>query len=296
MSFDYKTFDPKTLQTLRPLAIVSRKTIINANSVKKLVELTLQKLPKNAERISATITFIAPATREITDITKLTKQITQQPTDPTRTLLAWNEFGNRVSEEISANMLTPPTTREEVENRIRLLFNTLLEMFDNQTWIFMMKGDLFAVTYMNRLSPDYRFSTEYTPADDALLAELMQQTTNYLAEWTQDMQQKAFDAIAKHAGESTQQIGDAVAQAIGSERNRGVLIARTEIMRAFNRKAEQRYDNARLRKIWLTAADATVCETCESLDGRDIEEINLRPPLHPLCRCTIIPVLRNKNA
>ena len=213
-------------------------------------------------------------------------------TDPTHTVLAWNEFGNRVANEIDANILTPPTTEEALRDKMRILQAALMEMFENNIWLFMMKGDFFAVQEMNRLSPNYRFSTEWTPADDLLLATLMEGVDKYLTDWTSDIRTEAAEAIAEHAGESSQQIGDAVAQVLSSEKNRGALIARTEIMRAFNKMAEHRYDNAGLKKIWLTARDPDVCKICEALDRRDLEEINVRPPAHPLCRCTIIPMLK----
>jgi len=189
-------------------------------------------------------------------------------------------------------ILTPPTTQEALDEELRIMLATLLDLFENNIWLFMMKGDFFAYTEMNRLSPDFRFSTQWTPADDLLLTSLMEGVNKYLTDWTNDIRTEAAEAIAEHAGESTQQIGDAVAQAIQSESNRGTLIARTEVMRAFNRMAEQRYDNAGLRKIWLTARDPIVCDICEAFDGRDIEELNVHPPAHPLCRCTIIPMLK----
>jgi SPP1 gp7 family putative phage head morphogenesis protein len=44
---------------------------------------------------------------------------------------------------------------------------------------------------------------------------------------------------------------------------------------------------------WLTARDERVCVQCRGLDGR-IEPLNssFRPPAHPNCRCTVIPVVR----
>jgi SPP1 gp7 family putative phage head morphogenesis protein len=224
--------------------------------------------------------------------TRQVSKIAQQPTDPTHTILAWNEFGNKVAEGLNETILTPPTTQEALDEKMRIMLATLLDLFENNIWLFMVKGDFFAVTEMNRLSPDYQFSAEWTPADDLLLKTLMQGVDKYLTDWTSDIRTEAAETIAEHAGESSQQIGDAVAQVIQSESHRGTVIARTEIMRAFNKMAEQRYDNAGLKKIWLTARDPKVCEMCEPLDGQDLEEINMHPPAHPLCRCTIIPMLK----
>lgn len=44
---------------------------------------------------------------------------------------------------------------------------------------------------------------------------------------------------------------------------------------------------------WLTARDERVCVTCRGFDGR-IEKLgsSFRPPAHPQCRCSVIPVVR----
>jgi hypothetical protein len=331
MSFDYKTFDPKTFQAFRPL---KHRTVIGAETTKKFIQLVTKKLPKKAERISAAIEYSAPVTRyripieaettqqfiqliqsripqtaeringiieyllpttralepEITRITKITT-IPQQPTDPTHTILAWNEFGNKVSDTMNEAILTPPTTQEALDEETRIMLATLLDLFENNIWLFMMKGDFFAYTEMNRLSPDFRFSTQWTPADDLLLTSLMEGVTKYLTEWTSDIRTEATEAMSEHTGESAQQIGDAVAQAIQSESHRGTLIARTEVMRAFNRMADQRFNNAGLESDWLTAHDAIVCERCEFKDGKPTKEVGI-PPEHPDCRCTHVPRLR----
>jgi len=294
MSFDYKTFDPKTFQAYRPLTITKHRTLVGAETTEQFIRLISTKIPQKAERISGIIEYTLPITRalepEITRITKITT-IPSQQTDPTRTILAWNEFGNKVAEGLNETILTPPTTEEALDEKMRIMLATLLDLFENNIWMFMLKGDFFAVTEMNRLSPDYRFSTEWTPADDLLLATLMEGVNKYLTDWTSDIRTEAAEAIAEHAGESSQQIGDAVAQVIQSESHRGALIARTEIMRAFNKMAEQRYDNAGLEGTWLTAHDAKVCELCEFKNGKSTQEVGV-PPEHPDCRCTIVPRLK----
>lgn len=46
---------------------------------------------------------------------------------------------------------------------------------------------------------------------------------------------------------------------------------------------------------WLTARDERVCPQCRGYNGR-IEPLNssFRPPAHPNCRCTVIPVVRQE--
>ena len=100
-------------------------------------------------------------------------------------------------------------------------------------------------------------------------------------------------------------------------KNQSLLIARTEMIWAFNEGAQQGYIQSGVvtRKIWDTAEDERVCQWCGPLDGTEVglettffkkgdefvgdqgrilpfeyEDIQ-HPPLHPQCRCSIIPVV-----
>ncbi len=93
-------------------------------------------------------------------------------------------------------------------------------------------------------------------------------------------------------------------------------IARTETIWAFNEGAVQGYMQSGIvsHKEWLTAADDRLCPWCAEMNGRtveitrafwekgefmDVENQRLEfeytdighPPLHPNCRCSVIPVL-----
>ncbi len=101
-------------------------------------------------------------------------------------------------------------------------------------------------------------------------------------------------------------------------RNRTELIARTETNWAYYEGAVDGYKQSGVVKAkeWLTAQDDRLCEFCEPMNGRIVgidnswfktgenfegneggklsfsyEDIG-HPPLHPQCRCTIIPVLK----
>jgi len=74
-------------------------------------------------------------------------------------------------------------------------------------------------------------------------------------------------------------------------KHRATVIARTEVVRACNTAAMNRYKaNGVEMWQWLSAIDPRTCEECARLDGsvyrwgdREI------PPLHPQCRCNITP-------
>lgn len=94
---------------------------------------------------------------------------------------------------------------------------------------------------------------------------------------------------------------------------RAQLIARTETIRASNAGAAEVYRIAGVeRKRWITAGDA--CEFCQQFEGREVgidENFAARgtalaagdrtmrldyedvatPPLHPACRCSLVPVV-----
>ena len=202
--------------------------------------------------------------------------------DPSRTILTWNEFGNIVSQRISELSLSPITTPEQLTMRLLLIETELESMFENYIYLMMTKGIFFAVEQMNRVSPQHHFASEWTPADDTLLTQLMERCHEYLTKWTADISTKATKEIdvGIKLGESLDQIGQRVSQVLETSKSRGVLIARTELMRAFNTAAKNRYQKAGFNMKWITARDPQVCELCEPLDGQIVETT---PPAHPLC-------------
>lgn len=107
--------------------------------------------------------------------------------------------------------------------------------------------------------------------------------------------------------------------------SRAERIARTEVLTATNKAALEAYkqsDGLVIAKEWYTAMDEKVCPWCgrmenggngvtialdanffergESFTGNDGSPLNLdfrsisAPPLHPNCRCTLIPVVRKR--
>ena len=82
---------------------------------------------------------------------------------------------------------------------------------------------------------------------------------------------------------------------------RANLIARTEVVHAYNEGALNRYErilgsqgDLQIVLEYTTAGDNQVCEECASLDGATYTVADARGllPLHPACRCTWSPVSR----
>lgn len=111
----------------------------------------------------------------------------------------------------------------------------------------------------------------------------------------------------------------ATAEARGVQRTRAEVIARTETIRAHSEATLDRYERARVGGVtvsgeFTTADDARVCPICEHIAGdaftpramRDATvafepsdsepdhlagEYPVMPPVHPQCRCAILPVV-----
>ena len=103
-------------------------------------------------------------------------------------------------------------------------------------------------------------------------------------------------AAINGAGAGDLGVTDTLGRFIPAER-RAEMIARTEIVRAYHQAKIQEYKDWGVEGVtviaeWSTAGDDRVCSVCASYDGQrfTLEEIEFKIPVHPLCRCTIIPV------
>jgi len=136
----------------------------------------------------------------------------------------------------------------------------------------------FSTLKMSRLSPKYRLFTGFLPLDELNRDAQIATTLDELRE-------------------------------AGKDEHRIRLIARTSMMRTFNSAAHARYKAFGIPKYqWLAHAtactdpkelpDGTMVEGgCMELHGQEYpmeDEIHV-PPLHPNCRCTIIPVLKKAD-
>lgn len=120
------------------------------------------------------------------------------------------------------------------------------------------------------------------------------------------------------------QIADAIERrGIADSAHRANLLARTGTIWAINEGAQQRYRAAGVEaEEWLTTEDDVACPWCMQMDGKivrtddpfwrrgsefgvptpkGIRTLKLpfavqHPPLHPYCRCTLIPVITEADA
>ena len=79
------------------------------------------------------------------------------------------------------------------------------------------------------------------------------------------------------------------------------MIARTEILRASNMGTLKIYsDNSDVLRGWeyIATKDERTCDVCGPLDGKrfTFRQNRYQPPLHPNCRCAVLPVLIDAEA
>lgn len=113
----------------------------------------------------------------------------------------------------------------------------------------------------------------------------------------QDIAQSRLRDIARElakgliAGASVKEIGAALVNAT-ADAGGALTVAITEITRASANAARCVYQNHGVALVrWLSEEDDKVCPDClaqEQLGTRPVADVSL-PPLHPRCRCTVLP-------
>ncbi|PDW02286.1 phage minor head protein [Candidatus Viridilinea mediisalina] len=99
-------------------------------------------------------------------------------------------------------------------------------------------------------------------------------------------------------GRNPRQTARDIRTALGGNLTRALTIARTEHLRAYRGATLERFrDNADILRGWQWRASpsARTCAVCLAMDGREFG-LNEAMPTHPNCRCTQIPLLRDRPA
>lgn len=135
------------------------------------------------------------------------------------------------------------------------------------------------------------------PADWRVIDNLRVRNLSALRGITDEMNKQIISQLTDgiNKGESIPKLAKRITESINSIGiKRATVMARTETLYAFNTAAELRYFQAGIEVLeWLTAHDDRLCPRCQPLDGVRfrVDSRHERPPLHPSCRCTVIPVL-----
>lgn len=135
----------------------------------------------------------------------------------------------------------------------------------------------------------------YAPVDQRMIDAMAERNLSEIKNLTGDMATRLARTLATGISnaERVQQLITRVQEVTQFSKNRAITIARTETLRAANTAAKTRYEQYGVDKVeYVAALDDRVCDECEGLHGKrynldDAPEL----PIHPNCRCTLIPYI-----
>lgn len=138
------------------------------------------------------------------------------------------------------------------------------------------------------------------PTDRLVLAALEQRSLSALKGITDEMSKTIMQELTdgairgEHPNDVARRISAAVDE-VGIVRAR--TMARTETMYAIGQAEEQRYRQHGIAQVeWLATPDPgrRTCDACAALDGKRYPLDDHPPrPLHPNCRCDLLPVVED---
>jgi SPP1 gp7 family putative phage head morphogenesis protein len=125
---------------------------------------------------------------------------------------------------------------------------------------------------------------------------------------SQQVTRELADGLAE--GVSPTEIGRRITDRVDKiGKTRATTLARTEVMYSHSEATLQRYDQQGVEQVGIepelriqTAADHAVCDKCQEAAEQgpwELEEIRgseYQPPLHPNCRCAILPLVNDAAA
>jgi SPP1 gp7 family putative phage head morphogenesis protein len=245
--------------------------------------------------------------------------IQQRLPDPTHTELLSNTYANRWTNRLDS--LVASVQAQPDLSQLRIVFEMLLsdlELFlivgiDDLLTQAYLRGLGYASDQVNRLSPDYQTGAGWTPSDgdnmEALIADAQKSGYGLATDIYFQVSPIIQNAVAN--GWSVQQTTEAIRKVVDMGKNRAVAIAHTETIRTFNEATRSRWQSWGIKKYrFYTSLNPRVCRDpkvlsdgtiaehgCEGLHGtvHPIEDKAHRPPLHPLCCCTILPEIEEKK-
>lgn len=157
--------------------------------------------------------------------------------------------------------------------------------------------------------PEFRLPTHRT-ALQTLYARSYQLLTDVTQDMAREIRQELTEGLrdGEHSSDIARSLTDTVDK-IG--KNRARLIARTEVVNSYTEATLNQYESVDVSGVSVdseleTAHDDRVCDICERIEEMGVftlDEIRnrtveiggrvyrVRPPCHPQCRCTLLPVI-----
>lgn len=178
-------------------------------------------------------------------------------------------------EEVASALIIAPAD-EVIEKKIPALYSSGLRFADLRTG-HAVSGSLGPADWRAIDAIKVRNLTALKKITNEMNGQIVREVTDGMLEGEHPR------VIAKRIADRVDAIGITRAQ----------TMAQTEVITAFNRGAEIRYQQyGYTHWEWLAALDERTCDVCGPLDGKvfDFGSSQPIPPIHPRCRCTILPV------
>lgn len=232
--------------------------------------------------------------------------------DPTRTRILREEFARALKklpdsarkrilelieggiDEETISQIKAIITAEMGEARAK----PIIEKFTSQAFI---RGSNKALKDLKKVGFEIVVPEGITVLDMETYEALVNMSLDLVKGLTEETKKKMAFEIRQSLlkGEGTREIAARIRSVANMAKSRADMIARTETIRAFNTAAEKRYKLAGVKKYqFIAAKEERTCMRCLSHDGKIYRFDDAgapKPPLHPRCRCTIVPVITGKE-
>lgn len=238
---------------------------------------------------------------------------TRRTEDPTHTLYMNDDYARTIDHRlynIEGTLIAQYTADEMLAMSGLLMIefeNWWASELPRYTDWSLRRGIDFAARELNRLSPDYQAGAGLVPSDYSLRNDAMGEQKKYIGKLCNELETRIKDTISRgiKEGLSIDVIREQIEVDFKFGKNRANQIARTEMMNIFNTSARLRYQSWGVKKYRFHAHLDCCKEPKELKDGsvvqRGCEELHNQvfpvtddvhcPCVHPLCRCTILPVV-----
>lgn len=98
------------------------------------------------------------------------------------------------------------------------------------------------------------------------------------------------------AGYTPEMFKENIMTTFNASYNRASTLARTELAHIYTQSTIEKYKEAGIKRYkFLATPDERECSECQELDGKIFPIDDVKPPLHPQCRCAILAVLEKED-
>ncbi|MDD2444862.1 MAG: minor capsid protein [Caldisericia bacterium] len=179
-------------------------------------------------------------------------------------------------------------TLRRTDDLARLLGEDLAKLAESGTWDGYAAGHRFGSV---ALGAEIGERQEAWRKIGVLVESHQGEFAGMTADMSKDVRRVISDGMLNERSQG-QMIAEIMARSDASAQ-RAETIVRTEVMRATNAGVTDRYVEAGVDVVeWVTCGDSRACGRCMDLDGRRFPIGDAPPrPLHPRCRCTVVPVI-----